>query len=310
MVGITIASMIRVASIMILASSAPTGPAGSRTPPEQPASGVSAKAASARLADRKGTTRTSPVSRVTMATIPRPVEGCDGPQMMGLRRPVGSAGRSRVSPPQRPARPRFPRTPMNRLFAYLIGAAMLLGVAVGWAVNQYASPAGAKDVADNLSIVTNVFLRLIQMIIAPLVISTLIAGIAHMEDSAAIGRVGIKTLGWFITASIVSLTIGLIMVHLLQPGVGMHLTAPAVGAANSAVDMTRFNLKDFVSHIFPRSIVEAMANNEILQIVIFSVFAGTAVSQLDDKAPQVLALVEQIAAIMLKVTGYVMRTAP
>jgi Na+/H+-dicarboxylate symporter len=199
---------------------------------------------------------------------------------------------------------------MNRLFAYFIGAAMLLGVAVGWAVNQYASPAGAKAVADNLSIITDVFLRLIRMIIAPLVISTLIAGIAHMEDSAAIGRVGIKTLGWFITASIVSLTIGLIMVHLLQPGVGMHLTPPAASAANGAVDMTKFNLKEFVSHIFPRSIVEAMANNEILQIVIFSVFVGTAVSQIEGRAPQVLALVEQIAAIMLKVTGYVMKTAP
>jgi Na+/H+-dicarboxylate symporter len=200
---------------------------------------------------------------------------------------------------------------MNRLFAYFIVAAMIGGVAVGWAINQYASPAGAKVAADNFSIITDVFLRLIRMIIAPLVLSTLIAGIAHMEDSAAIGRVGVKTLFWFISASIVSLTIGLIMVHILQPGVGMHLTPPAAGvAANGGVDMTKFNLKEFVSHIFPRSIVEAMANNEILQIVIFSVFVGTAVSQLENKAPQVLALVEQIAAIMLKVTGYVMRTAP
>jgi Na+/H+-dicarboxylate symporter len=200
---------------------------------------------------------------------------------------------------------------MNRLFAYFIVAAMIGGIAVGWAVNQYASPAGAKDVAENLSIITDVFLRLIRMIIAPLVLSTLVAGIAHMEDSAAIGRVGIKTLFWFISASIVSLTIGLIMVHILQPGVGMHLTPPAAGAAaNGGVDMSKFNLKEFVSHIFPRSIVEAMANNEILQIVIFSVFVGTAVSQVEDRAPQVLALVEQIAAIMLKVTGYVMRTAP
>ena len=199
---------------------------------------------------------------------------------------------------------------MNRLFAYLVVTAMIAGIAVGWAINQYATPAGAKAAADNLSIITDVFLRLIRMIIAPLVLSTLVAGIAHMEDSASIGRVGIKTLGWFITASIVSLTIGLVMVHILQPGVGMHLAIPPDAAAKGAVDVSKFNLKEFVSHIFPRSIVEAMANNEILQIVIFSIFVGTAVSQIEDRAPAVLALVEQIAAIMLKVTGYVMRTAP
>ncbi len=199
---------------------------------------------------------------------------------------------------------------MNRLFTYFLIAAMLLGIGAGWAVNQYATPAGAKAVAENLSIVTDVFLRLIKMIIAPLVFSTLVAGIAHMEDSAAIGRVGVKTMAWFISASIVSLIIGLVMVHLLQPGVGMHLTPPAAGAAGAAVDMSKFTLKAFVTHIVPASIVDAMANNEILQIVVFSVFVGTAVAALDDKAPGVVILVEQIASIMLKVTGYVMKTAP
>ncbi|WP_394762391.1 dicarboxylate/amino acid:cation symporter [Phenylobacterium sp.] len=203
---------------------------------------------------------------------------------------------------------------MNRLFTILIIVAMVLGVLVGWAVHQYAAPDQAKDIAKNLSIVTDVFLRLIKMIIAPLVFATLVAGIAHMEDAASIGRVGIKTMFWFISASLVSLTIGLIMVHLIQPGAGMHLAIPDAGPmggkAASAVDMTKFNLKDFVTHIFPKSIVEAMANNEILQIVIFSIFFGTAVSALEDKAPAVLALVEQVSAIMLKVTGYVMKTAP
>jgi Na+/H+-dicarboxylate symporter len=199
---------------------------------------------------------------------------------------------------------------MNRLFTILIVAAMVLGVAVGWGVNQYASHDQAADIAKNLSIITDVFLRLIKMIIAPLVFSTLVAGIAHMEDAAAIGRVGAKTMAWFISASLISLTIGLVMVHLLQPGAGMHLAIPDGGTAASAVDMTKFNLKDFVGHIFPKSIVEAMANNEILQIVIFSIFFGTAVSAMEDKAPAVLALVEQVSAIMLKVTSYVMKTAP
>ncbi|MES2343047.1 MAG: dicarboxylate/amino acid:cation symporter [Pseudomonadota bacterium] len=198
---------------------------------------------------------------------------------------------------------------MNRLFTAFIVGAMVLGVAVGWAVNQYASPDQAKTVADNLSIITDVFLRLIKMIIAPLVFATLVAGIAHMEDAATVGRVGAKALGWFITASIVSLTIGLIMSHLLHPGSGLSLPNPDV-AAGAAVDVSKFTLRDFITHLVPKSIVEAMANNEILQIVIFSVFVGTAVAAIDDKAPAVLALVEQIASIMLKVTGYVMKTAP
>jgi Na+/H+-dicarboxylate symporter len=199
---------------------------------------------------------------------------------------------------------------MNRLFTTFLVGAMLLGIATGWAVHQWASPDQAKAVADNLSIVTDVFLRLIKMIIAPLVFSTLVAGIAHMEDASAIGRVGVKAVGWFIGASIVSLTIGLLMVHLLQPGAGLHLTAPDAGRAAAAVDVSKFTLRGFVTHLVPASIFEAMANNEILQIVVFSLFVGTAVAALDERAPQVLALVEQIAAIMLRVTGYVMRTAP
>jgi len=197
---------------------------------------------------------------------------------------------------------------MNRIFTYMIVGAMILGVAVGWACNQFLTPDQAKQAADGFSIITDVFLRLIKMIIAPLVFATLVAGIAHMEDAATIGRVGVKTMGWFITASIVSLTIGLIMVHILQPGVGLALPPP--DAAKGVVDVTTFTLRDFITHLVPKSIVEAMANNEILQIVVFSVFVGTAVSAIDDKAPAVLALVEQVAQIMLKVTGYVMRTAP
>lgn len=197
---------------------------------------------------------------------------------------------------------------MNRLFTIFIVAAMVLGVAVGWGLNQGLSPEQAKEVAGNLSIVTDVFLRLIKMIIAPLVFSTLVAGIAHMEDAATIGRVGVKTMGWFIGASIISLSIGLLMVHLIGPGVGLALPTP--DAAAGAVDASKLTLKEFVTHLVPRSIVEAMANNEILQIVVFSIFVGTAVASIDDKAPAVLALVDQIASIMLKVTGYVMKTAP
>ena len=198
---------------------------------------------------------------------------------------------------------------MNKIFTAFIVGAMVLGVLVGWGVNQFLDADQAKGVADNLTIITDVFLRLIKMIIAPLVFSTLVAGIAHMEDAASIGRVGIKTMGWFIGASIISLLIGLFMVHLIQPGVGMGLIQDPSSVAG-AVDASKLTLKEFITHLVPKSIVEAMANNEILQIVVFSIFVGTAVSALDDKAPAVMALVDQIAAIMLKVTGYVMKTAP
>ena len=200
---------------------------------------------------------------------------------------------------------------MNRLFTAFIVGAMVLGVVVGWIVNTSLDAAAAKTVADNLSIVTDVFLRLIKMIIAPLVFSTLVAGIAHMGDASEVGRVGIKTIGWFILASIFSLLLGLGMVHLLQPGAGLSLAPPPIDATvGSAVDVSKFTLRDFVTHLVPSSIVDAMARNEILQIVVFSVLVGTAVSAIDDRAPAVLALVEQVAQIMLKVTGYVMTTAP
>jgi Na+/H+-dicarboxylate symporter len=199
---------------------------------------------------------------------------------------------------------------MSRTFTYFVIAGMVLGVAVGWACNQFLDAPTAKMVAGNLSLVTDIFLRLIKMIIAPLVFTTLVAGIAHMEDAAAVGRIGAKTMAWFISASIVSLTVGLFMVHLLQPGAGLSLPPPEVAAKPAGVDVSSFTLKDFMTHLIPTSIIDAMAKNEILQIVVFSIFVGTAVSSLEPKAPQVLALVEEAAAIMLKVTTFVMRVAP
>src|SRR5689334_18172475 len=184
---------------------------------------------------------------------------------------------------------------------------MILGVLTGFLINTQLSPADAKAAAGNLSIITDIFLRLIRMIIAPLVFSTLVVGIAHMEDSAAIGRVGVKTLGWFMLASLVSLTIGLIMVQLLQPGAGLALPPPN---AEAGVTAAGFSLKDFIAHLVPSSIFDAMARNEILQIVVFSVFVGTAVAALDGKAPLLLTACEQVAAVMLKITGYVMVMAP
>ena len=198
---------------------------------------------------------------------------------------------------------------MNRHFALVVVAAMLLGVALGIALNRTLSPEDVKGWVDGLSIVTDLFLRLIKMIIAPLVFATLVSGIAHMEDAASVGRVGLKTMVWFVSASIVSLLLGVLFVHLLQPGAGLNLPLPPADA-KAGVDVAGFTFRSFVTHLVPRSFVEAMADNEILQIVVFSIFVGTAISAIPGKTPAVVALVDQIAKIMLKVTGYVMMTAP
>jgi Na+/H+-dicarboxylate symporter len=199
---------------------------------------------------------------------------------------------------------------MQRRFIRFVLAAMASGIAAGLLIHQLLpDPAQVKPIADGLSIATDVFLRLIRMIIAPLVFSTLVVGVAHMGDAAAIGRIGARTIGWFIAASLVSLTLGLIMVSLLQPGVGLHMTPPPF-AAKSDVTAQALTLKDFITHVFPASIVEAMANNEILQIVVFSLFVGVAIAAVEDRTPVVLAFAEQVAQIMLKVTGYVMLFAP
>lgn len=198
---------------------------------------------------------------------------------------------------------------MKRLFAYFIVGAMILGVLTGWGLNHFLTADQASAAASNLNLVTDVFLRLIKMIIAPLVFTTLVAGIAHMEDAASVGRIGVKTMTWFIGASVVSLVLGLVMVQLLHPGSGMHLPE-AVAATAPAASTDAFSLHGFIAHLVPTSIFDAMARNEILQIVVFSVFVGTAVAALDDKAPAVLHLVEQAASIMLKVTEFVMRLAP
>ena len=158
-------------------------------------------------------------------------------------------------------------------------------------------------------ILTDIFLRLIKMIIAPLVFTTLTVGIAKMGDSKTVGRIGFKTLGWFMMASLFSLSLGLVMVTLLQPGVGLELTVPEM-TAPTGIAAGAITLKDFVTHAIPKSVVEAMANNEILQIVVFSLFFGLAAASLGERAKPVVKLLASTADIMLKVTGFVMMFAP
>ncbi len=188
--------------------------------------------------------------------------------------------------------------------------AMAAGVGVGWMCHELLpTPEAAKTVSGYISLFTDVFLRLIKMIIAPLVFSTLVVGIAHMGDAKSIGRIGLKTMGWFISASLMSLILGMILVNVLRPGDSLNLPLPDAGASAN-LKVASLSLKEFVTHLVPRSVFESMANNEILQIVVFSVFFGAAAASFGEKARVVVDWVEQVAHVMLKVTGYVMALAP
>ncbi len=193
----------------------------------------------------------------------------------------------------------------------LIFAALILGILVGYVCNQAApTPEAAKEIAGYFGIITDIFLRLIKMIIAPLVFATLVSGLANIGDSKTVGRIGSKALGWFIAASLVSLTVGLLFANLLQPGHALNMALPEAGAATN-LKTGALNLKDFITHVFPKSIVEAMAGNSVLQILVFSVFFGLALGNLHSQAARSLVqTMDEVVHVMLKVTDYVMRFAP
>lgn len=192
------------------------------------------------------------------------------------------------------------------MFGALI-AAMVLGVIVGALIHGSQVPERAAEIASYINLISVVFLRLIKMVVAPLVLTTLTVGIARLGSGGAVGRIGFRTMAWFIAASLVSLALGLIMVNLLAPGVGFQ---PPPGLVTSVPDATKFSFQEFITHVFPNSIVDAMAKTSVLQIVVISLFLGIALQTLGEKAEQVTQLFEQGAEVMLKVTNFVMLLAP
>ena len=166
-----------------------------------------------------------------------------------------------------------------------------------------------EDKITYFSILSDIFLRLIKMIIAPLVFTTLVVGVAKVGDIKSVGRIGGRTLLWFLTATFVSLLLGMLMVNLFEPGRTMHLMLPD-SSANTGIKTAGLSLKDFVGHIFPKSIFEAMANNEILQIVVFALFFGIATASIGEKGEIVIKAMDAIAHVIFKITGYVIQLAP
>jgi Na+/H+-dicarboxylate symporter len=198
----------------------------------------------------------------------------------------------------------------NKLTTYIM-VSLFLGIAVGYVCNTLASPDQAKVIAGYFAILSDIFLRMIKMIIAPLVFATIVSGISSLGASGgAVGRIAFKSLAWFITASVISLLVGLLLANALQPGHGLGLALPDANATTN-VQTSSLNIKDFAAHVFPISVVQAMAGNEVLQILVFSMFFGFALSAVKGSfAPDIAKSIDQIVPVMLKFTDYVMRFAP
>ncbi|WP_404480224.1 dicarboxylate/amino acid:cation symporter [Novosphingobium sp. BL-52-GroH] len=198
---------------------------------------------------------------------------------------------------------------MGRRLTLYILVGMVLGILAGWILHS-SLPAGDPRLAqwaDYFKLLPDVFLKLIKMIIAPLVFATIVTGISGMGDSAALGRIGGKAITWFLSASLISLGLGLVLVNVLKPGVGAGLQ-PAEDLGK--LDTAELTLRHFILEIFPSSAFDAMANNNILQILVFSLFVGVALTAIGERGAPVVRGAEALAELMLQITGYVMRFAP
>ncbi len=198
----------------------------------------------------------------------------------------------------------------SRITLYIL-AAMLGGIVIGFFINRHfeGMPDAARDkVLQPFSLLADIFLRLVKMIIAPLVFTTLVVGVAKQGSVQSVGRIGGKTLLWFICFSFISLTLGMVLVNFFTPGSSMHLALPE--AAGATVAHASLTLKEFISHIFPVSVIDAMAKNEILQVVVFSIFFGVATAAIGEKGAIVITVLDSVAHIVLKMTGYIMNFAP
>ena len=198
----------------------------------------------------------------------------------------------------------------NRLTFFIL-IAMVLGIIAGFIVHETASAETINSFAGNVKLLGTIFIRLVKTIIAPLVFSTLVVGIAKLGDLKTVGRVGGKAMLWFISASLTSLLLGMVLVNFFKPGSYIDLSqADNAGLKDLMSKTSEFSLQKFVEHVVPSSAFDAMATNEILQIVVFSIFFGVATASIGEKAAPVIRTFDAIAHIILKIVGYVMNFAP
>ncbi len=166
-----------------------------------------------------------------------------------------------------------------------------------------------KDIASDFSILSDIFLRLIKMIIAPLVLSVLVMGVAKVGDFKSVGRIGGKTIIYFTFATLLALTLGLVLVNLFEPGKVMALELPP-SSADAGVKTNTQTASNFIAHIVPDSIVRVMAENEILPIVVFALFFGIAAASIGEMGKPMITIMDSLSHIMFKVTNFVMGFAP
>lgn len=198
----------------------------------------------------------------------------------------------------------------NRLTLYIL-VAMLLGGILGAIIHNSCNVKTAEQFSTYIKLLATIFIRLVQMIIAPLVLTTLVVGIAKLGDIKSVGRIGGRALAWFFSASFISLLIGLFWVNFLQPGYGVNLSSVDTTTATEVTAKTQdFSVQHFIEHIIPKSVFEAMATNEILQIVIFAIFFGLAAASIGENVKPVINALDKTSHIILKMVNFVMKFAP
>lgn len=199
----------------------------------------------------------------------------------------------------------------NNILFYYIVIALVLGVIVGQSVYSFCSLKTITIVSENIKLLGTIFIRLIQMIVAPLVFCTIVVGISKMGDIKMVGRVGGKAMLWFISASLVSLLIGMVWINLLKPGETADLDLSNTASAGDLIaNSHNLTLAEFVNHVIPKSLFEALANNEILQILVFAVIFGVALASFAEKGAPITKALDIITHVILKIVGYIMWVAP
>ena len=198
---------------------------------------------------------------------------------------------------------------LNITWKIFIG--MTLGIIVGYILNQSlsADPKGLATWSTYLNLLSKIFLRMIKMIIGPLIFSILTVGIAKLGDFKLVGRIGIKTLGYFYFATILSLLTGLVAVNVLKPGRMMQIPLPPAGA-DTGVETKKMTMENFITHLFPQSFFEALATNEVLQIVVFSIFFGIATAAIGEPGKILIKALHAVSEVMFKIVHFVMKFAP
>jgi aerobic C4-dicarboxylate transport protein len=199
------------------------------------------------------------------------------------------------------------RSPLYKSLFVQVLVALLLGIVIGVL---------APDFAVSLKVLSDGFLKLITMIVAPIVFCVVVHGIAGAGDLKKVGRVGVKALIYFEVMTTVALVIGLVLAFIFAPGHGMNidpatLDAKAMGAyADNASKLKGGGVASFILNIIPTTSIDALARNDVLQVLFFAIIFGVSLALVGDKARQVASLVDQVSTVLFKAMGLIVRVAP